>query len=54
MACLGSRWTLTFGVGEPDGKGAGLWLTLTDIGGNVPDPTAIAADVGRQFHVRGH
>jgi hypothetical protein len=39
------------GVAETDGESSGLGLTLRDIGGGVPDPTAVAADVGGELHV---
>lgn len=42
---------LTLAVGETDGQGLSLGLALADIGGGVPDPAAVAADVGRQLHV---
>ena len=38
-------------VAETDGKSSGLGLALRDIGGGVPDPAAVAADVGRELHV---
>jgi len=39
-------------VAEADGESLGLWLALRDIGGGVPDPAAVAANVGRELHVR--
>ena len=42
---------LTFRVGEADGQGLGLGLTLGDVGGGVPHPAAVAADVGGELHV---
>ena len=42
---------LTLAVGETDGQGLSLRLTLRDIGGGVPDPAAVTADVGAQLHV---
>jgi hypothetical protein len=39
------------GVAETDGEGSGLGLTLRNIGGGVPDPAAVAADVGGELHV---
>lgn len=39
------------GVAETDGKGSGLGLALRDIGGGVPDPAAVAANVGGELHV---
>lgn len=44
---------LTLAVSETDGQGLSLRLTLRDIGGGVPDPAAVTADVGAQLHV-GH
>jgi hypothetical protein len=45
---------LTITVGEANGKGLSLGLTLTDVGGCVPHPAAVAADVGRELHVRNN
>jgi hypothetical protein len=42
---------LTLAVGETDSQGLSLGLTLADIGGRVPDPAAVTADVGAQLHV---
>jgi len=38
-------------VAEADGEGLGLGLTLTDIGGRVPYPRTVGADVWRELHV---
>jgi hypothetical protein len=38
-------------VAETDGESSGLGLALGDIGGGVPDPAAVAADVGGELHV---
>jgi hypothetical protein len=38
-------------VAETDGKSSGLRLALRDIGGGVPNPAAVAADVRRELHV---
>lgn len=43
---------LTFTVGKSDGKSLGFWLALTDVRCNVPDPASVAADIGRELHVR--
>lgn len=45
---------LTLAVGETDGQGLGLRLTLAYIGGGVPDPAAVAAYVGRKLHIRNN
>lgn len=37
---------LTLRVGEPDGQGNSLGLTLTNISSSIPDPAAIGANVG--------
>lgn len=42
---------LTLAVGKTDSQGLSLGLTLADIGGGVPDPGAVTADVGAQLHV---
>lgn len=42
----------TLRVAEADGKGDSLGLALRHIGGGVPDPAAVGADVGRQLHIR--
>ena len=48
-----SKWDqLTLAVGEADGESLLLGLALGDIGGGVPDPAAVAADVGAQLHFR--
>jgi hypothetical protein len=39
------------GVTETDGKSSSLRLALRDIGGGIPDPAAVAADVGGELHV---
>jgi hypothetical protein len=54
LCSSGCRWNrrLTLAVGEADSQRLSLWLALADIGGGVPDPAAVAADVGRQLHVR--
>jgi hypothetical protein len=39
------------GVAETDGESSGLGLTLRDIGGGVPNPAAVAANVGGELHV---
>lgn len=44
----------TLAVGEPNGQCLCFGLAFTDIRGCVPDPTSIAADVGREFHVGYH
>jgi len=41
----------TLAVTKTDGQGLRLWLTLRDIGCDVPDPRSIAAHIGRQFHI---
>lgn len=38
-------------VGEADRERLSLGLALADIRGGIPDPAAVAADVGRQLHV---
>jgi hypothetical protein len=43
---------LTLGVGKSDSKSLGLWFSLTDISSSVPNPTAVASNVGRELHVR--
>ena len=50
---LTSSWIklLTLTVGETDGQGLSLGLALGDIGGGIPDPAAVTADVGAQLHV---
>jgi hypothetical protein len=50
-SCRADMNVLTLAVGETDGQGLGLRLALTDVGSGVPDPTAVAAYVGRQLHV---
>ena len=48
-----SKWDeLTLAVGEADGESLLLGLALGDIGGGVPDPAAVTADVGAQLHFR--
>ena len=42
---------LTLAVGKADSQSLGLGLALADIGGGVPDPAAVTADVGAQLHV---
>jgi hypothetical protein len=39
------------GVAETDGESSSLGLALRNIGGGVPDPAAVAANVGRELHV---
>lgn len=39
-------------VAETDGKSLSLGLALRYVGGCVPDPTAVRANVGRELHVR--
>jgi hypothetical protein len=39
------------GVTETDGKSGSLGLALGNIGGGVPNPAAVAANVGRELHV---
>lgn len=41
----------TLRVGESDGKGDGLGLALGNVGGGVPDPRSVRADVGRELHL---
>lgn len=41
----------TLGVREADGKRLGLRFALTDVSGSIPDPAAVAADVGGELHV---
>jgi len=48
---MGIASKLTLRVGEADGKGDGLGLTLADISSGVPDPAAVGADVGGELHV---
>lgn len=43
---------LTLAVGKADGKSLLLGLALGDVGGGVPDPAAVTADVGAQLHLR--
>lgn len=43
--------SLTLAVGKADGQGLSLGLTLADIGGGIPHPAAVRADVGAQLHV---
>lgn len=45
---------LTVTVAEADGQCLSLRFAFTDICSNVPNPTAITADIGRELHVRGH
>lgn len=42
---------LTLAVGEADRERLSLGLAFADIRGGIPDPAAVAADVGRQLHV---
>jgi len=42
---------LTLAVAETDGKSLSLGLALRNIGRSVPDPRAVAANVGRELHV---
>lgn len=42
---------LTLAVGKADGQSLSLGLALADIGGRIPDPAAVTADVGAQLHV---
>lgn len=42
----------TLGVGETDCQGNRLRLTLANVSGGIPDPASVAANVGRQLHVR--
>lgn len=41
----------TVGVGKSDGQGNSLGLALADIGGGVPHPAAVGADVGGELHL---
>lgn len=41
----------TLSVSETDSQGDGLRLSLADIGGGVPDPAPVGADVGRELHL---
>ena len=52
-SCYGSICAdvLTLAVAEADGKSLSLGLTLRNIGRGVPDPGAVAADIGRELHV---
>lgn len=43
--------SLTLAVGKADSQSLSLGLTLADIGGSVPNPAAVTADVGAQLHV---
>lgn len=53
MGNRSSEWNqLTLAVGEADGKSLLLGLALGDVGGGVPDPAAVTADVGVQLHLR--
>ena len=45
---------LTLGVGKSNSKSLGLWLSLTDISGSVPNPTTVASNVGGELHVRNN
>jgi hypothetical protein len=45
------RRKLTLGVREPDGQSLSLGLALAHVGGGVPHPTPVAADVGGELHV---
>lgn len=45
---------LTFTVSEPNGKCLSFWLSLADIGGNVPYPASIAAHVRGKLHIRSN
>ena len=45
------RGQLTVRVGEADSQGDSLGLTLADIGGSVPHPRPVGADVGRKLHL---
>lgn len=47
------RCKLTLRVGKADGQSAGLGLTLADIGGGIPHPAAVRANVGGKLHL-GH
>lgn len=47
-----SRRIHTLSVGKSNSQGNSLGLTLADVGGSVPDPTAVRADVGRELHLR--
>ena len=42
----------TLSVGESNGQSDSLGLALADIGGGVPHPAAVGADVGRELHLR--
>lgn len=44
--------SLTLAVGKADSQSLSLRLALADVGGSVPDPAAVAADVGGKLHVR--
>lgn len=43
---------LTLAVGKANSQSLSLGLTLADIGGGIPDPAAVTANVGAQLHVR--
>lgn len=43
--------SLTLAVGKADSQSLSLGLALADIGGGVPNPAAVTADVGAQLHV---
>lgn len=47
------RRKLTLRVGKADSQSASLGLTLANIGGGIPHPTTVRADVGGQLHL-GH
>lgn len=47
-----ARKVHTVGVAESDSQGDGLGLALADIGGGIPHPAAVGADVGGELHLR--